>query len=179
MSVDSSRSRTYAHRPFRAILSQYIYARSLPSERVTASALRPYYFPGRSCSTKILRRGPYLLRISNGSIVFRHGTTEVLITDRAVSFLAQLTQKMICLSHTDHRRTMAYHPRTNGWKTTRGMRCRPTLRLLTTVQFKIPLGLHIFSCWTTIFEAMLAHDRTDDGTVNAQLVAQWAEKARR
>ena len=48
------------------------------------------------------------------SILLRHGAPEVLITDRGSSFLAQLTQEILRLSHTSHRRTTAYHPQTNG-----------------------------------------------------------------
>ncbi|KAM7285125.1 DDE-type integrase/transposase/recombinase [Ixodes scapularis] len=48
------------------------------------------------------------------SIVLRHGAPEVLITDRGSSFMAQLTQEILRLSHTSHRRTTAYHPQTNG-----------------------------------------------------------------
>ncbi|KAM7298120.1 DDE-type integrase/transposase/recombinase [Ixodes scapularis] len=48
------------------------------------------------------------------SIVLRHGAPEVLIPDRGSSFMAQLTQEILRLSHTSHRRTTAYHPQTNG-----------------------------------------------------------------
>ncbi|KAM7313233.1 DDE-type integrase/transposase/recombinase [Ixodes scapularis] len=48
------------------------------------------------------------------SIVLRHGAPEVLISDRGSSFMAQLTQEILRLSHTSHRRTTAYHPQTNG-----------------------------------------------------------------
>ncbi|KAM7310840.1 hypothetical protein ISCGN_007748 [Ixodes scapularis] len=48
------------------------------------------------------------------SIVLRHGAPQVLITDRGSSFMAQLTQDIHRLSHTNHRRTTAYHPQTNG-----------------------------------------------------------------
>ncbi|KAM7314070.1 DDE-type integrase/transposase/recombinase [Ixodes scapularis] len=45
------------------------------------------------------------------SIVLRHGAPEVLITDRGSSFMAQLTQKILRLSGTGHRRTTEYHRR--------------------------------------------------------------------
>ncbi|KAM7284761.1 DDE-type integrase/transposase/recombinase [Ixodes scapularis] len=48
------------------------------------------------------------------SILLRHGAPEVLITDRRSYFLAQLTQEVLRLSHTSHRRTTAYHPQTSG-----------------------------------------------------------------
>lgn len=48
------------------------------------------------------------------NIVLRHGAPEVLITDRGTAFTAELTQQILHLSHTSHRRTTAYHPQTNG-----------------------------------------------------------------
>ncbi|KAM7310080.1 uncharacterized protein ISCGN_007040 [Ixodes scapularis] len=48
------------------------------------------------------------------SIILRHGAPEVLISDRGSSFMAQLTQEILRLSHTNHRRTTAYHPQING-----------------------------------------------------------------
>ncbi|KAM7305530.1 DDE-type integrase/transposase/recombinase [Ixodes scapularis] len=48
------------------------------------------------------------------SILLRQSAPEVLITNRASSFMAQLTQEVLRLSHTSHRRTTAYHPQTNG-----------------------------------------------------------------
>lgn len=48
------------------------------------------------------------------SILLRHGAPEVLITDRGTAFTADLTQAILHYSHTDHRRTTAYHPQTNG-----------------------------------------------------------------
>ncbi|KAM7307342.1 K02A2.6-like [Ixodes scapularis] len=47
------------------------------------------------------------------SIVLRHGAPKVVITDRGSSFMAELTREILRLSHTDHRRTTAYHPQTN------------------------------------------------------------------
>ncbi|KAM7307341.1 DDE-type integrase/transposase/recombinase [Ixodes scapularis] len=47
------------------------------------------------------------------SIVLRHGAPKVVITDRGSSFMEELTREILRLSHTDHRRTTAYHPQTN------------------------------------------------------------------
>lgn len=48
------------------------------------------------------------------NIVLRHGAPAVLITDRGAAFTAELLQQVVTLTHTDHRRTTAYHPQTNG-----------------------------------------------------------------
>lgn len=48
------------------------------------------------------------------NIVLRHGAPMVLITDRGTAFTAELTQQILRLSHTVHRKTTAYHPQTNG-----------------------------------------------------------------
>ena len=47
-------------------------------------------------------------------IVLRHGAPEAVITDRGAAFTANLMQEILRLSHTQHRRTTAYHPQTNG-----------------------------------------------------------------
>uniref|UniRef100_UPI00292D4351 DDE-type integrase/transposase/recombinase n=1 Tax=Bradyrhizobium sp. 33ap4 TaxID=3061630 RepID=UPI00292D4351 len=48
------------------------------------------------------------------SIVLRHGAPKTIITDRGTAFTSRLTQEILRLSHTVHRRTTAYHPQTNG-----------------------------------------------------------------
>ncbi|XP_037519509.1 uncharacterized protein K02A2.6-like [Rhipicephalus sanguineus] len=48
------------------------------------------------------------------NIALRHGAPEVLITDRGTIFTAELTQQILRLSHTMHRRTTADHLQTNG-----------------------------------------------------------------
>ncbi|KAM7307592.1 DDE-type integrase/transposase/recombinase [Ixodes scapularis] len=77
------------------------------------------------------------------SIVLRHGAPEVLITDRGSSFMAQLTQEILRLSHTDHRRTTAYHPQTNGL----------TERLNKTIADMI--SIYAFSPWKLAFRPHL------------------------
>ena len=47
-------------------------------------------------------------------IVLRHGAPAVLITDRGAVFTAELLQQVAKLTHTNHRKTTAYHPQTNG-----------------------------------------------------------------
>uniref|UniRef100_A0A6G5A9A9 Putative tick transposon n=1 Tax=Rhipicephalus microplus TaxID=6941 RepID=A0A6G5A9A9_RHIMP len=47
-------------------------------------------------------------------IVLRHGAPQVVITDKGTAFTARLMQSVMKLTHTDHRRTTAYHPQTNG-----------------------------------------------------------------
>lgn len=48
------------------------------------------------------------------NIVLRHGAPKVVITDRGTAFTADLTQSIMKLTHTNHRKTTAYHPQTNG-----------------------------------------------------------------
>lgn len=48
------------------------------------------------------------------SIVLRHGAPAVVITDRGTAFTSALTEEIMTLTYTDHRRTTAYHPQTNG-----------------------------------------------------------------
>lgn len=48
------------------------------------------------------------------NIVLRHGAPQIVITDRGTAFTADLTQSVMILTHTTHRRTTAYHPQTNG-----------------------------------------------------------------
>ncbi|KAM7301261.1 DDE-type integrase/transposase/recombinase [Ixodes scapularis] len=135
------------------------------------------------------------------SIVLRHGAPEVLITDRGSSFMAQLTQEILRLSHTSHRRTTAYHPQTNGLterlnKTIAGMismyvdvehrtwdEVLPyvTFAYNTAVQettgftpFQLVHGRKV----TTMLDAMLPHKPVDNESDDAQVVAQRAEEVR-
>ena len=48
------------------------------------------------------------------NIVLRHGAHVILISDRGTAFTAELTQQILRLSPTVHRKTTAYHPQTNG-----------------------------------------------------------------
>ncbi|KAM7308039.1 DDE-type integrase/transposase/recombinase [Ixodes scapularis] len=132
------------------------------------------------------------------SIVLRHGAPQVLITDRGSSFMAQLTQEILRLSHTDHRRTTAYHPQTNGRterlnKTISDMismyvdvehmtwdEVLPYVTFAYNTAIQETTGVTPFQLVhgrkvTTMLDAMLPHDPTDDGTDDAQLVTQRAE----
>ncbi|KAM7301434.1 putative histone demethylase [Ixodes scapularis] len=70
----------------------------------------------RYVETKVLPSGTAVevAKFFIESIFLRHGTPEILITDRGSSFMAQLTQEILRLSGTGHRRTSGYHLQTNG-----------------------------------------------------------------
>lgn len=55
-----------------------------------------------------------IARLFLHSIVLRHGGPAVVITDRGTAFTAALTEELIKLCYTDHRKTTSYHPQTNG-----------------------------------------------------------------
>lgn len=135
-------------------------------------------------------------------IVLRHGAPEVLITDRGSVFTAQLTQDILRLSHTSHRRTTTYHPQTNGLtehpnKTITGVmaiyvdvdhRTWDELLLFATFAYNTAVqettGFSSFHLVhdrqvTTMLEAMLPLLPNDDGHKDARLVSQRAEEARK
>lgn len=70
----------------------------------------------RYAETKALPKGSAseVAKFFVENIVLRHGAPEVLITDRGTAFTADLTQAILAYSQTNHRRTTAYHPQTNG-----------------------------------------------------------------
>lgn len=70
----------------------------------------------RYCEAKALPRGTSaeIARFFLHSIVLRHGAPAVVITDRGTAFTSALTEEVMKLTYTDHRRTTAYHPQTNG-----------------------------------------------------------------
>lgn len=134
-------------------------------------------------------------------IVLRHGAPEVIITDRGSAFTAQLTQDILRLSHTSHRKTTAYHPQTNGLterlnKTITDMMAMyvdvehrtwdevlpfVTFAYNTAVQettgfspFQLVHGRQV----TTMLDAMLPLLPHDDIHEDAQLASQRAEEAR-
>lgn len=134
-----------------------------------------------------------------GCVVLRHGATDVLITDRGSSCMAQLIQKLLRLTHNSHRRTTAYHPQTNGLtkrlnKTIANMismfvgvehetgdKVLPyvTSAYNTAVQettgftsFQLVRGRKV----TTMLDAMLLHESAEDRRDDAQVVAQRAEE---
>lgn len=48
------------------------------------------------------------------AVVLRHGAPEQVITDRGQHFLADMMEELFRITHTNHTRTTAYHPQTNG-----------------------------------------------------------------
>ncbi|KAM7299240.1 DDE-type integrase/transposase/recombinase [Ixodes scapularis] len=132
------------------------------------------------------------------SILLRHGAPEVLITDRGSSFMAQLTQKVLRLSHTSHRRTTAYHPQTNGLTKRLNKTIADMISMYVDVEHKTwdevlpyitfayntaaqektgftPFELAHGRKVTTMLDAMLPHERVDDGYDGAHAVSQRAE----
>ncbi|KAM7303540.1 DDE-type integrase/transposase/recombinase [Ixodes scapularis] len=135
------------------------------------------------------------------SIVLRHGAPEVLISDRGSSFMAQLTQEILRLSHTSHRRTTAYHPQTNGLTERLNKTIADMISMYVDVEHKTwdevlpyvtfayntavqettgvtPFQLVHGRKVTTMLDAMLPHEPAVDGSDDAQVVAQRAEEVR-
>ncbi|KAM7307593.1 DDE-type integrase/transposase/recombinase [Ixodes scapularis] len=135
------------------------------------------------------------------SIVLRHGAPEVLISDRGSSFMAQLTQEILRLSHTSHRRTTAYHPQTNGLTERLNKTIADMISMYVDVEHKTwdevlpyvtfayntavqettgvtPFQLVHGRKVTTMLDAMLPHEPALDGSDDAQVVAQRAEEVR-
>ncbi|KAM7297632.1 hypothetical protein ISCGN_022783 [Ixodes scapularis] len=135
------------------------------------------------------------------SIVLRHGAPEVLITDRGSSFMAQLTQEILRLSDTSHRRTTAYHPQTNGLTKRLNKTIADMISMYVDVEHKTwdevlpyvtfayntavqettgftPFQLVHGRKVTTMLDAVLPHEPADNESDDAQVVAQRAEEAR-
>ncbi|KAM7314928.1 DDE-type integrase/transposase/recombinase [Ixodes scapularis] len=135
------------------------------------------------------------------SIVLRHGAPEVLISDRGSSFMAQLTQEVLRLSHTSHRRTTAYHPQTNGLTERLNKTIADMISMYVDVEHKTwdevlpyvtfayntavqettgvtPFQLVHGRKVTTMLDAMLPHEPAVDASDDAQVVAQRAEEVR-
>ncbi|KAM7287669.1 WAS/WASL-interacting protein family member 2-like [Ixodes scapularis] len=133
------------------------------------------------------------------SIALRHGAPKVLITDCGSSFMSQMTQEILRLSHTNHLRNTAYHHQTNGLterlnktiadmismhvdvdhKTWDEVLPYVTFAYNTAVQettgvtpFQLVQGRKV----TTMLDAMLPHEPADDGSPDAQVVARRAEE---
>lgn len=70
----------------------------------------------RYCETKALTRATAaeVAHFFVDNIVLRHGAPAIVITDRGAAFTAEMLQEVLRLSGTEHRRTTAYHPQTNG-----------------------------------------------------------------
>ncbi|KAM7282081.1 DDE-type integrase/transposase/recombinase [Ixodes scapularis] len=125
------------------------------------------------------------------SIVLRHGAPEVLITDRGSSFMAQLTQEILRLSHTEHRRTTAYHPQTNGLTERLNKTIADMVSMYVDVEHKTwdevlpyvtfayntavqettgvtPFQLVYGRAVTTMLDSMLPHESVNDGSDDAQ-----------
>ncbi|KAM7293326.1 DDE-type integrase/transposase/recombinase [Ixodes scapularis] len=135
------------------------------------------------------------------SIVLRHGAPEVLISDRGSSFMAQLTQEVLRLSHTSHRCTTAYHPQTNGLTERLNKTIADMISMYVDVEHKTwdevlpyvtfayntavqettgvtPFQLVHGRKVTTMLDAMLPHEPAVDASDDAQVVAQRAEEVR-
>ncbi|KAM7303262.1 DDE-type integrase/transposase/recombinase [Ixodes scapularis] len=135
------------------------------------------------------------------SIVLRHGAPEVLISDRGSSFMAQLTQEVLRLSHTSHCRTTAYHPQTNGLTERLNKTIADMISMYVDVEHKTwdevlpyvtfayntavqettgvtPFQLVHGRKVTTILDAMLPHEPAVDASDDAQVVTQRAEEVR-
>lgn len=70
----------------------------------------------RYAETDSLHRGTAaeVAKFFVNNIVLRHGAPTVVITDRGTAFTAELMQCLMRMTHTDHRKTTAYHPQSNG-----------------------------------------------------------------
>lgn len=70
----------------------------------------------RYAETKALPRGTAseVAQFFMHHIVLRHGAPSFIITDRGTAFTAKLLDDIFKLSYTNHRKTTAYHPQTNG-----------------------------------------------------------------
>ncbi|KAM7298845.1 DDE-type integrase/transposase/recombinase [Ixodes scapularis] len=133
------------------------------------------------------------------SILLRHGTPEVLITDRGSSFLAQPTQEILRLSHTSHCGTTAYHPQTNGLTERLNKIIAYTVLMYVDLEHKTwdevlpyvtfayntavqktteftPFELVHRRKVTTMLDAMLPHEPVDDGCDDAHAVSQRGEE---
>ncbi|KAM7290480.1 DDE-type integrase/transposase/recombinase [Ixodes scapularis] len=150
------------------------------------------------------RRKPFHQEVAKffiESIVLRHGAPEVLISDRGSSFMAQLTQEVLRLSHTSHRRTTAYHPQTNGLTERLNKTIADMISMYVDVEHKTwdevlpyvtfayntavqettgvtPFQLVHGRKVTTMLDAMLPHEPAVDASDDAQVVAQRAEEVR-
>ncbi|XP_049273750.1 uncharacterized protein LOC125759322 [Rhipicephalus sanguineus] len=115
--------------------------------------------------------GSYLV-----NIVLRHGAPEVLITDRGTIFTAELTQQILRLSHTMHRRTTADHPQTKGL--TERLNKTFVDMLAMYVEHKTWDDILLCSPTATILDAMLPH--VDHESMHADVAGflQRAEEVR-
>ncbi|KAM7297212.1 DDE-type integrase/transposase/recombinase, partial [Ixodes scapularis] len=135
------------------------------------------------------------------SIVLRHGAPEVLITDRGSSFMAQLTQEILRLSHTDYHRTTAYHPQTSGLTERLNKTIADMVSMYVDVEHETwdevlpyvtfayntavqettgvpPFQLVYGRTVTTMLDSMLPQEPVDDGSDDAQVVPQRAKEVR-
>lgn len=134
-------------------------------------------------------------------VVLRHGAPEVLITDRGTAFTAELMQGILHYSNTDHRRTTAYHPQTNGLTERLNKTIADMLSMYVDVEHKTwdailpyvtfayntaiqettqmtPFELVYSRRPTTMLDAMLPHVEDDDLNADIQDYLQRAEEAR-
>ncbi|KAM7294020.1 DDE-type integrase/transposase/recombinase [Ixodes scapularis] len=115
--------------------------------------------------------------------------------------MAQLTQEVLRLSHTSHRRTTAYHPQTNGLTERLNKTIADMISMYVDVEHKTwdevlpyvtfayntavqettgvtPFQLVHGRKVTTMLDAMLPHEPAVDASDDAQVVAQRAEEVR-
>ncbi|XP_037519968.1 uncharacterized protein LOC119396700 [Rhipicephalus sanguineus] len=110
------------------------------------------------------------------NIVLRHDAPEVLITDRGTIFNADLTQQILRLSHTMHRRTTAYHPQTNGLTERLKKTLADMLAMYADVEHKT--SDEILPPVATILDAMLPHVAHESIHADVAGFLQRAEEVR-
>lgn len=134
-------------------------------------------------------------------IVLRHGAPSCVITDRGTAFTAQLIDDVFKLSYTNHRKTTAYHPQTNGLTERLNKTIADMLSMYVDVQHKTwdqvlpyvtfayntaiqettrftPFRLVYGREVQTMLDAMLPHDYDASLTPEAEQLTQYAEEAR-
>lgn len=134
-------------------------------------------------------------------IVLRHGAPKVVITDRGTAFTAKLLHEVLTLSGTSQRKASAYHPQTNGLTERLNKTIADMLSMYADVEHRTwdavlpyitfayntaqqettrmtPFTLLYGREATTMLDAMLLHDITDEYDISSQQFIQRAEEAR-
>lgn len=133
--------------------------------------------------------------------MLRHGAPAVVITDRGTAFTSALTEEVMKLTYTDHRRTTAYHPQTNGLTERLNKTIADMISMYVNVEHKnwddvLPYVIFAYNTAvqettgftpfrlvhgrevTTMLDAMLLPAGTEALTSGAQEFARHAEAAR-
>lgn len=115
--------------------------------------------------------------------------------------MAQLTKDILRLSHTEHSRITAYHPRTNGLARILNKTIADMIAMRVDVEHKICGNIRLYVRLpyntavqettemtsfqqvhhrkvTTMLDAMLPHDPADDGTDDVRFITQRAGETR-